>query len=420
MKNFVIGMLLIVISTLIGLVIAEFTLRIFFPKYQYAAESNYELNSIRIQTPSPNKKNTRKHPDSKKYHPLIYNNLALHQHRNFIERDLETAVNIGFFGDSMTNNRRLPAPFGFSEVLDFLLNSHERQRFNILNFGVDGYGTRQSYLYYAHSELSSRLKHVFYVVNSNDLRNIYENGLFSVSDSGRLVKHPALKSPWWIRIISRFYLTYLVIDYKNGLFRNSDGDLRLLVAKIFHKGGNKEERKSRYHSPRADAIQTAWKSGQENTDLEHGIKIFTLLLEEWRQKAESNGAKFYVVLLPKARSIRFKDIIDADFNIIDLYEIFRDSIVDYKFKTHCSFKRDPHWGERCNMQTALHLNRFLESELQLSPIPQDQLTRFLHTYYSAFDYGWRPEFSIPFPPASQKDILRIRNKYIPLELEEDN
>ena len=35
----------------------------------------------------------------------------------------------------------------FNEVLDYLLNRHE-ERYNVLNFEVDRFGTDQSYLYY--------------------------------------------------------------------------------------------------------------------------------------------------------------------------------------------------------------------------------------------------------------------------------
>lgn len=92
----------------------------------------------------------REHPDSGRKHPVIHNNLALRQQRDFSTADLAHGVNIGFFGDSFTENVRMEAPYMFQEVLDYLLNVRldNPVRFNVLNFGGDGYGTDQCYLYY--------------------------------------------------------------------------------------------------------------------------------------------------------------------------------------------------------------------------------------------------------------------------------
>ena len=142
-------LLLISVSTLFALGTFELGLRLLYPKFQYAAESDYLHDDQRIWSRNPNSIYRRLHPDNDEYHYVYHNNLALRQHRDFSEEDLKTSTNIGFFGDSFTENLRLPGPYSFSEPLDYLLNE-TGQNFNTLNFGVDGYGTDQSFLSYKH------------------------------------------------------------------------------------------------------------------------------------------------------------------------------------------------------------------------------------------------------------------------------
>ena len=127
------------VSFLFVFSVLEFALRIFYPKYEYAAESQYDRNSIRIWSRRANTRYYRRHPDTERIHAVYHNNLGLRQHRNFSSEDLRAATNLGFFGDSFAENQRLPSQYSFSEPLDYLLN-RAGKAFNVLNFGVDGYG----------------------------------------------------------------------------------------------------------------------------------------------------------------------------------------------------------------------------------------------------------------------------------------
>jgi len=59
--------------------IIEVSLRLFYPKYQYAAESNFDRNSNRIWTRIKNSQYEKNHPDSGRPHLVYHNNLALRQ-----------------------------------------------------------------------------------------------------------------------------------------------------------------------------------------------------------------------------------------------------------------------------------------------------------------------------------------------------
>lgn len=407
-----IKLILVFLSLLISFLAVELSLRIFYPKYQYAAESNFELNTLRIYSRRANVRSERRHPDSAIAHPVIYNNLGLRQHRNFTENDLESAVNLGFFGDSFTENLRLPVPYSFTEVFDYLLNINNK-RFNVLNFGVDGYGIDQSYLYYRDSEFSHHLDYVFYVLSANDLRNIYENNLFTVDDSGFVVQNTFPGTPWWIKVASKFYITYFVIDHIQRMFHSVNHlayDKKLLYEE--YQGWFVKER---LHSQRADAIESDLARGQDNKDLRNSITIFEYLLEQWRKLVEGNGGKFFVVLLPRSTENLFATMISEDFNVINLYEEFNEVIEDYNY-SDWRFRNDDHWNEAANLVASISLYRALELELGLPFMQEDALKRELYTYYSAFPNGWMPsEAWVTKTPIDPLDLSKIRMKYTPLE-----
>ena len=117
------NMALLLASCLAGLLLCEAGLRLFHPKYEHLAKPalirDPNLKFARI----PNHRGFFRHPDTDAMHPLHHNNFGLRQHRNFSASDLESSVNIGFFGDSFTENIRIEAQFSFTEPLDYLLNT---------------------------------------------------------------------------------------------------------------------------------------------------------------------------------------------------------------------------------------------------------------------------------------------------------
>ena len=131
------NLLLALASLTAGVALCEAALRVFHPRYEYAAgPPQRDYYSRRLHP----------RPDTGERHLVVYNNLGSRQHRDFSERDLAEGVNLAFFGDSFTENTYLPVQYAFTEVLDFLLNldsPHTRAdtpRINVLNFGQTGTG----------------------------------------------------------------------------------------------------------------------------------------------------------------------------------------------------------------------------------------------------------------------------------------
>jgi hypothetical protein len=412
-------MLLVFLSVLVAGVMAEICLRVFFPRYQYAAESQYNLDAFRIWSRKANARSMRSHPDTGVTHPIIYNNLAMRQHRQITRADLESAVNIGFFGDSYTEDIRLAAQYSFTEPLDYLLNTSGR-RFNVLNFGVDGYGTDQSYLYYKYSPYAKSLDYVFYVMCGNDIRDIYENKLFSLSETGALVRSHRPETPWWLQFASRLYLTYFILDVRLRLITPEETSFRRALEQKYVEAHIRSERDKRLHSKRGVAIERDMykriRRRQEDPELQRVIAIFGQILEQWRQDVEANGARFYVVLLPDGRANTLRKIVDPDFALIDLHKLFQSAIPDYHYK-QVRFANDPHWNELGNLIAAVQLYRVLEQAAHLPVMSANQLKRHLYTYYSAFPNAWMPPSTWVLPTdIPVASLSRIRNKYLELEL----
>ena len=335
-------LLLISVSTLFALGTFELGLRLLYPKFQYAAESDYLHDDQRIWSRNPNSIYRRLHPDNGEYHYVYHNNLALRQHRDFSEEDLKTSTNTGFFGDSFTENLRLPGPYSFSEPLDYLLNE-TGQNFNTLNFGVDGYGTDQSFLSYKHFLYKNKLDYVFYIFTANDLRNIYENGIFYLDEQGNLQGTPIDKPSLPVRILSKFHLTYLVVEsIENVFLKTSDYNKRVdLDAFLDHS--------KTYHNEIADSIErNLLKDDNLSPELEQSINIFNTILRKWKSEVEISGGRFNVVLLPRATESIAAKLIDLDeAHIIDLFGLFNATIENYEYKDFF-FLNDGHWNEAAN------------------------------------------------------------------------
>ncbi len=114
-KALVQSTVLTVLAILFTLGMAEIGLRLFYPKYEFAAEAQFKPDSLRITTRPPNSRRTMRHPDNGKTHLVIYNNYGMRQHRDFQDSDLEGATNVGMFGDSYLENGALPGPYSFTE-----------------------------------------------------------------------------------------------------------------------------------------------------------------------------------------------------------------------------------------------------------------------------------------------------------------
>ena len=436
--------LCVLLSLAVALAVCEVGLRLLYPRYHHIAEAHRQPDEQRIWKPPPGSHYRRPHPDTGRLHLVIHNSLGARQHREFTQEDLDGAVSVAFFGDSFTENLRLPVQYSFHAVLDFLLNgspqpgplaserrarglplarkspqpgplADERRarglpqlprRFNVLNFGVDGYGAGQQYLHYRSlpPEVKATIKHVFYIFYSNDIRDLRHNGIFHLDDAGGLVERLPTKTPFWIRMLGRAHLTYATMD-----------------------GAERLRREWRERFPGDGENQAEETPDLRFSDPERANPSFRLwrtVVMRWKAAVETAGAQFTLVELPADHnSAPALKSLPASVETLSLRDCFRETVSDPPPRHMVRFETDYHWNEAANMVAAHCLHRFLVRRFGLPPTADDALARQRYVYYRAFadapDWEggrWMPEPPWASPGAFSPSAGRaIVEKYLALE-----
>ena len=382
-------------SCLVGLTLVEAVLRSFFPKYEHVAAPPFIRDPILGWVREPNRRGSIPHPDTGERHPFHHNNFGSRQHRNFSAADLESSVNVGFFGDSFTENPGMEAHFSFTEPLDHLLNVNVGEGgFNVLNFGVWSHGTAQSLLRYETWELRGTLDHVFYVYFQNDLG---DNLAFHLDDAGQPKWAQSAPNPF--ALLARLHVSHLALEAFWGLFTNrTTGGFN--TARPFQDGWSMlrdrhpQATHSNFDSPRPTGPYT----------------LFRQLLRRFKMAAEDDGASFQLVRLPETHMGFSVATIVAEEGVetVSLQNCFAELDPAHSrtpwLQSPYRFRRNRHWNEAGNRLAAVCLHRFLAGRLGLPPMSDHEVARVLDRYYAAF------EASAPGVPADPA-AAAIRAKY---------
>ena len=397
-RRFCHGILLVSISLAASLALCEAALRIAYPRYGHLAEPPVTIMQRVAQQGSLEPGHTRssnaavfQRPDSGDIHALLFNEFGNRQHRSFGASDLRDGVNVAFFGDSFTENRYVPAPYSFPEVLDYLLNAQAAQSaqgtpINVLNFGFEGTELAFQYARYNQLPQKAEFAHVFYVHCDNDFRDLRQDLLFKPGSralADYVNARPAPKT--WL---SGLHVSYLVLDVWHRLIATTPAD----------DDGQRE-------APDIDTAST-----------------FREILLAWRTEVEANGGAFHVVLLPLPGTAQQFNGVDwpTSLSVLDLAPCFQDAFSD---ETAWRFQTDAHWNEAGNMVAADCLYRFLEGRLGLPTASDAAISADRHIYYETFaqDPGWTGYRWTPPPrwvtpqPFSATEATAIRAKYLSLE-----
>ena len=393
---------LLLVSCLVGISLCEVSVRFFSPQYRHLAEARFNTDARRIWKRSANSRDSIANPDTFTSHALHHINLALRQHRNFSEADLTAATNIGVFGDSFVENIGMDAPYSFTEPLDYLLNQG-RRRFNVLNFGVYGYGPDQSFLHYENFRYVNEMDYVLFVYcDYNDIDNISQRRLFYLDETGHLARNEIIR-PWWVPLIDRLYLSYLILDATERLHSHFE------IVHTINDQYLMSPRRGNHNPTKTD---------------KDGFPIFQQLIRRWKSLVETRGGIFSVVTLP---SLPVKPFLASVFReegveVINLDDCFRDH--DPARHNHrwvespYRFRNDGHWNEAGNHLAAVCLYRVLEEKAGLLPLTEDELQEALHRYYSAFG-GWSPT-DLGGEGVSPQTAAGIREKYQAFDGDETN
>ena len=396
---------LVLAGTLLGLCLGEGGLRLFVPRYSEPANAVFDQDAVRLMRRPPNTRTERVHPDSRESYPLIHNALGMRQHRPISAEPVGGEIRIGLFGDSFTETVRLPVAYAFSEVLDYLLRQ-QTDRVTVLNFGVDGYGLDQSYLYYLHSLPGQHLDHVVYVFCGNDIRNLYETHLYSLDDDGGLIGLGVSSRPWWVPIASRLALSYLVIDTAHWMLGATGGH----EPWPYQVEQAESVWSERHWDESARRIESNFNADTETEEMGYYWELAQAILGEWARETTLRQDSFRVVLLPYLREGRVADRF-APHRVLNLFEEF--SVYGLP-TTRWTFANDGHWNELGNLLAAVHLYREFAPTLPGTPMTHREILRSLHAYYRAFG-GWQPPMLTEPWRVPETELEAIRHRYLALE-----
>ena len=411
---FICQCLLALLSIALGVVACEVALRLFHPRYAFAAQSPSPVREAH-QAGWPTYRRSSD-PDTGKEHYVIRNNLDGRQSRNFGAANLDGAVNIGFFGDSQTENYLMPAQYSYTEPLDYLLNlgplprlgGQDRlprfTRFNVLNFGLRHTGTGRAYLRWRGLPVRRQLAHVFYMVSSNDLGDLgkaIRAGIVRLDESGDVLAGGPQPTPPWKRLLARLHLTYLAID-------------------AWHRIAAK--------MPAADLGRGRRFSRPEVRS------VFRDLVRRWKREVEADGAAFHVVVVPDpfdGGDFADETELRAELGLQTMLDDCLQAAAPGSAHQDWRFARDPHWNPAANMVAATCLYRYLEDVIGLPQRTDEALAKARHAYYRAFleSAAWEGERYTPnapdaafvdgggmWRPAGEGESEAVVAKYLALEL----
>jgi len=360
----------------------ELALRIIRPDLKYLVNSDFVTNKFRIHTNPKNLITKHDRPDSGgTVHRVIFNSLGCRQHREFTIKKPAHTTRIGFFGDSFTENLRIPVHYSFTEPLDFLLNQTGNS-YQVLNFGTDGYGTDQIYLQYMDEGIKLNLDTVIYMYYPNDLRDILADKLVDLDKNGHIYYLPAKPPGLLKRTIRKFYLTYFLLEI------SSTYDI-LMPYLLYDAGKISEARNESENRKPLKDLPGLHARGIEDPRLDRALRIFSALLIEMKQKVNSNSARFYVVLVPSKNFreynqhyLKMRKLIEGlGIDVLDLSEAFeqqkQNSAVFY-------FKKDSHWNEEGNKIAVVYLFKFLTGKLGIDYDGDYFIKSNLYRYYYSF------------------------------------
>lgn len=360
--------LLVLVSVAAAVAACEVALRWLYPRYVHAAAPHGAGGFVYQRANDP---------DTYAVHHLIRNNFGGRQSRNFTAADLDGAVNIGIFGDSMTENFFMPAQYSYTEALDYLLNAHPdatpRRRlspaFNVLNFGFSEVGPARLYWAWRQLPMRRQLTHVVYAMWVNDLRELRDAIMQRVVrvDESEYILGPPLSR----RLLSHLHLTYPALDA-----------WRRIAAKMPW-----------------DRSKTGSTAPAVKYSARQARVAFGKLLRRWKREVEADGGTFHVAVLPDPGGTPWfheNRELSADLDVLDMLDCFAAAVPGFDYQDW-RFSNNPHWNPAANMLAATCLYRYLEDVLGLPARSDQHLANAHHDYYQAFldSPAWEGERYMP-------------------------
>lgn len=344
----------VILGLCLGLFLCEWGLRFLRPQYAYQAQAMTQLDQQRFLVRPADSKTSYPHPDRDEKVAVFYDHYGLRVGSESRKRRFDDDQKLwGFFGDSFTENLRISYDDSFTARLEKSLD------IDILNFGVEGYGTDQSYLHYKNFEHKNQLEKVVYLFHFNDLQDVLHNQLFSLED-GRPVSQLKNRVSFIKLFLGQFYLTYFVLD--------SYYQLKGRSLQPFFSSETKDEfipllaeteSKKSYEKRKL----VSWDMKEAMAD--ENIELVQKLVQLWRDEVHAMNAEFFLVVLPDQKSDALaREVFKDQEDVLYSRAAFLDAFNDPSGQSW-SFKNDYHWNEKAQEVFAQWVRPHLLSRYEL-------------------------------------------------------
>ena len=331
--------LMIITSTIIGLIIFEVLLEI---SGKYNSLSNQELvlsNAIYEKPKLSTLKN--EHPDLKKIILNKYDGQGIRNHDKIETKNKKNII--GIFGDSHVENINIKNDFQFTTLLDRYFKDE-----NFVNYGVGGYSIDQIFIRYLNYS-NHDIKKVYYIFSGNDAGSLNSNNLIEFKkDEFELIKP---KFRLIQKIIGKLNLSYFLIDI-----------YYIVRSQIYQKHTTVDI--SNYPKKLAEKIYYKFLAdGHAKNDSISNIEYFNKILKKFKEIAIKNNSTFQIIVLPKKEEHEaFMQMVNdqKDYDVINLY-ILNKKIID-NLKEEIIFKNDSHFNEYGNLLIYQLIKSYLINE----------------------------------------------------------
>lgn len=354
--------LLILASFIFSLILIELYL-IFTNSYTHLVKNNL-IPSNTIWTNQENSEINYSHPDMNYLVKSKYGKSGV-KANFFIDKNF---LYEGFFGDSVTDNRRIEYDWNFTSLYNEINNKNIA-----LNFGVDGFGLDQSFIRYQNVKSNFNLSKIFYVFHYNDLANILQTKLFELNENNKLVqiKHQLTLKNHFFRELGKLRLTYLFLSSYQKI-KGKNSDIYYLKDRFTEEFINEEKFfynswKLRLFTIDANLLVKDLFSSSPSIKTMEAKKLFNLILDLWISDAKLNNIEFYIIILPdEIHQKSFRKIINNENNYKIIYFTEKFPNLNYNLS-------EGHWNEIGNLSGALDLadyfnlnysNGFIESKVE--------------------------------------------------------
>ena len=338
---------IVVVSSLLSLFAAEGLLRLDGRYQVQASAAGSVTNSNKIWTRGENTSYASKHPDLGYKIEVQFDKFGSRESK-YSSRESE--FNVGVFGDSFVENRRILNEFTFTEMLNSLSSDTQ-----FWNFGIDGYGLEQNFQHWLDKSPLIDLDTVIYVFCANDLTDTYFTQLFdrSAMKEGRVANIVSTEIPVLVRLASRLHLTYLMIQsYYH--FKSLEVPMVEFPQRLGGKfTKTRMDMDSRMLGSYASDMQYRVLLNESSKEDAKTTSHFAAVLKTWSKLVKEKNGRFVILILPtEIEKILSTKIIPSELEVIQLTA--RDQFLSSQGRGW-RFENDGHWNEYGNLSAAREL-----------------------------------------------------------------